>query len=112
MKVMNYKDVAEEASLSDGARNVTVRWLISDKDGARNFYMRRIEVRGWTPYHSHPHEHEVYVLSGEGVLKGEGVEYRLEPGAFCWVPPGETHQFRKTGEAPLCILCLIPSSND
>ncbi len=112
MKVMNYRDVEEEQSLSEGANDVTIRWLISEKDGAKNFYMRRIEVKGWTPHHSHPHEHEVYVLSGEGVLRGDGAEYRLEPGVFCWVPPGQIHQFRKTGKDPLCFLCFIPSPNE
>lgn len=111
MKVMHYLDVVEEKPDMEGANGVSVRRLISDKDGAKNFFMRRIDVKGWTPHHSHPHEHEVYVLSGEGVLKGDGVEYRLEPGVFCWVPPGQIHQFRKTGKDSLCFLCFIPSSN-
>jgi quercetin dioxygenase-like cupin family protein len=111
MKVMSYRDVEEETSLGEGANDVTIRWLISDKDGAENFFMRRLEVRGWTPYHSHTHEHQVYILSGQGVLKGDGVEHDLAPGVFCWVPSGETHQFKNTGREPLSLLCLIPSSN-
>jgi quercetin dioxygenase-like cupin family protein len=112
MKVMHYTDVEEERFSSEAASDVTIRWLISERDGAKNFFMRRIEVKGWTPHHSHPYEHEVYVLSGEGVLEGGGREHHLAPGVFCWVPADETHQFRKTGKDPLCFLCLIPSSHE
>lgn len=111
MKVMSYLDVEEEKSDMPGANRVRVRWLISKKDGAKNFFMRRFEIDGWTPYHTHSHEHEVFVLSGEGVLVGDGVEHHLKPGVFCWIPPNEPHQFKNTGQGSLCILCLIPSEN-
>jgi len=111
MKVMNYLDVQEEMAKMEGASGVTVRWLISKKDGAKNFFMRRFEIEGWTPYHTHPYEHEVFILSGEGTVVGEGVEHRLSPGVFCWIPADEPHQFKKTGKEKLCILCLIPHTD-
>jgi quercetin dioxygenase-like cupin family protein len=63
----------------DGAKNVYIRWLVSEKDGAPNFYLRmfRVEKGGYTPYHSHPYEHEVYVLSGSGIVKIDSKEYPL-----------------------------------
>ena len=39
MKVMRYRDVAEETPEMEGAQGVTVRWLISEKDDAPNFYI-------------------------------------------------------------------------
>jgi len=112
MKVMNFLEVPQEPAKLEGAYNVRVRWLISEKDGAKNFFMRRFEIDGWTPYHTHPYEHEVLILSGEGVLIGDGIEHRLTEGVFCWIPPNEPHQFKNTGRGSLCILCLIPSQNE
>lgn len=111
MKVMSYLNVPQQKPNMEGANGVTVRWLISKKDGAENFFMRRFEIEGWTPYHTHPYEHEVFILGGEGILISDGVEYRLSPGVFCWIPPNELHQFKNTGEERLCLLCLIPSEN-
>lgn len=112
MKVVSYLDVQEETPDLEGANGVTVRWLISERDGAKNFFMRRFEIEGWTPYHTHPHEHEVFVLSGEGTLIGDGIEHRLGPGIFCWIPPNEPHQFKNTGKERLCLLCLIPRRDE
>ena len=108
MKVMKYRDVEEKKPDMEGAEGVTVRWLISGKDGAPNFYMRRFEVKGHTPHHNHPFEHEIYILSGEGVVLEGETEHPVGPGTFCYIPPGETHQIQNRGEEPLQLLCLIP----
>ena len=52
----------------EGVKGVWIRWLIGEDSGAPNFFLRLFEVEpgGHTPFHSHPFEHEVYVLSGEG----------------------------------------------
>ena len=37
MKVVDYHDVPLEEVAMDDAKDVKVRWLISDKDGAKKF---------------------------------------------------------------------------
>ncbi|HID22025.1 MAG TPA: cupin domain-containing protein [Planctomycetaceae bacterium] len=110
MKVEHYTRTPAEPVTVDGAKNVTVRWLITDKDGAPNFAMRLFEIEpgGHTPRHQHPYEHEVFVLEGEGVLLAGEVEHRLEPGVVAYVPPDALHQFKSTGTTPLKMLCIIP----
>ncbi|MFH1179934.1 MAG: cupin, partial [Candidatus Bathyarchaeota archaeon] len=68
MKAYHYKDI-ENQDVPAPAEKVKIRWLINEKNGALNFAMRRFEVEpgGYTPYHTHDWEHEVYVLEGEGV---------------------------------------------
>ncbi len=75
--------------------------------------MRQFEVApgGYTPRHSHPYEHEVFVLEGEGVVLEGDAEHRLAAGDFVLVTPNEIHQFRNTGTAPLKFLCLVPNSS-
>ena len=75
--------------------------------------MRQFEVApgGYTPRHSHPYEHEVFVLEGEGVVIEGETEHPLRPGDVIYVVPDEVHQFRNTGAAPLKFLCLVPNSS-
>ena len=67
-----------------------------------------IEPDGHTPKHSHPYEHEVYVLSGNGVVLEGDQEHPIGAGDFIYVRPDEIHQFRNTGTAPLTFLCMVP----
>ena len=74
--------------------------------------MRQFEVApgGFTPRHSHPYEHEVFVLEGEGEVFEGPKPHRLGAGDVVFVKPDEVHQFRNTGSGPLKFLCLIPNS--
>ena len=112
MKVQNYQQVNEENVDMEGATGCTVRWLIDEQDGARNFAMRRFEVAagGHTPKHHHPYEHEVYVLEGDGVVLEGDRERPLAAGDVVYVAPDEIHQFRNTGSTPLKFLCLVPNT--
>lgn len=112
MKVQNTTDVAMQPVEMEGATGCSVRWLVGEKDGAPNFAMRQFDVEpgGHTPRHSHPYEHEVYVLAGAGVVY-EGDEPRpISAGDVIFVEPGDVHQFRNTGKAPMKFLCMIPNS--
>jgi len=110
VKVFHYTEVEAEEAKEQGAKGVYVRWLITEKIGAENFAMRYFEVEpdGYSPLHSHPWEHEVYVLEGKGVVVSEEGEKPIGPGDVVFVPPNETHQFRNTGSTTLKFLCLIP----
>ena len=96
----------------EGARDTTIRILISKTDGAANFAMRLFEIKpdGHTPLHSHPHEHEVFVLDGEGVFVCEGKEHRIAAEYVIFVPGGAEHQFRNSGDSVLRFLCLVPAT--
>ena len=96
----------------EGSPGVTLRWLRAAPDGAPSFALRLIEVEpgASTPYHSHAHEHEVFVLSGEGVVNTDQGELRLSHASTVFVPGGDLHQFRNTGDVVLRFICLIPLS--
>ena len=95
----------------EGARGTTIRWLISDKDGAPTFSMRLFEVEpgGHTPLHSHPWEHEVYVIKGQAIVVGGDEEKRITQGDVVFIPPNEVHQFSNPSGEKVCFLCLIPN---
>lgn len=108
MEVKRAMDV--QAETVEGAPGATMRWLWGKADGAPTFALRLVEVQpgGATLHHSHPYEHEVYVLSGQGRLLGDGGERALEPGDTALVRPDEVHQFSNGGDSVLRFLCAIP----
>jgi len=110
MKVTDYQDVPLEKVEMEEAKNVKVRWLISNKDNAKNFAMRLFEVEsgGYTPYHAHDWEHEVFVLEGKGEVKIDEKIYPFQKDSVIFVEPNQKHGFRNTGNSQLKFLCLIP----
>lgn len=110
MKVQNYKEIPVEPVKVEGAEKVSLRWLISQGDGAENFVMRMFELDpgGYFPHHAHGWEHEVFVLEGEGVLVGEGEKLPIRPGDTIFISPNEGHHFENTGRALFRFICLRP----
>lgn len=94
----------------DHGEGVSIRWLITREQGAPNFAMRIIEVEpgGATPLHRHFEEHEVYVLEGKGLVKGEQGDMPIKHGDVVYVSPRELHQFVNAGDSALRFICVIP----
>ncbi len=114
MKVFRYDSVnLEEVEASDASK-VKVRWLITKEMGAENFAMRVFEIEplGYTPLHSHPWEHEVFILEGKGQLFDKKNTIPIAAGDVVFVPSNEWHQFQNIGESVLKFICLIPYSKE
>ena len=111
MKLAHYRDIPPDPVGEEGASGLTIRWVIAKKDGAPNFSMRvfAVEPGGYSPYHSHPWEHEVFILEGSGAVVQEGNETPLSKGDVLFIAPGETHQLKNTSEETLEFICLIPN---
>jgi quercetin dioxygenase-like cupin family protein len=109
VRVFDHRDV-ESVVAEEGASNLRIRWLITKDTGADNFAMRLFEMApgGFSPLHEHPWEHEVYILEGEGVAVGVDGEKAFREGTVVFVPAGERHQFRNTGQGAVRFLCMIP----
>jgi tRNA-Thr(GGU) m(6)t(6)A37 methyltransferase TsaA len=94
----------------EGVPGVTVRWLWVAADDGPTFSLRLFEVEpgASTPYHQHAHEHEVYILNGQAILRSESQEYALRVGDTALVMPHEQHQFSNDSPTSLQFLCAIP----
>ena len=107
----NYHDVAEEEVTLADSSGATIRWLITEKDGAPRYAMRRFEIKpgGRIGLHSHPEEHEIYVLSGKArIFNDQGFETVAGPGDVLYVPPNEKHGYENTGDETFTFICVIP----
>lgn len=112
MRLKNSNDVPKLPVEVEGAKGATIQGLIGKDDGAPNFAMRLFELQpgGCTPYHRHPHEHEVFVLEGHGVVVCEGLSSPIGSEDAILMPGGKEHCFENTSDTPLRLLCLVPMS--
>ena len=112
MKINSVNSVEQSVVEMPGAENCKVRQLVGKNVEAPNFAMREFEVApgGFTPRHSHPYEHEIYILAGNGVAVEGSTEHEIKSGDVIYVAPDDIHQFKNTGDQPLKFLCLIPNS--
>ncbi len=112
MKIAKSSDVPRSVVEMEEAKNVQLRWLISKDDGADNFVMRMFELEpgGHTPLHVHPHEHEVFVIEGQGIFIYEGKEHEFCSDYVIFVPGNKQHSFKNTSDSILRFLCLIPAT--
>ncbi|OHB79753.1 MAG: hypothetical protein A2Z25_01415 [Planctomycetes bacterium RBG_16_55_9] len=111
MKIAKSSSVKKSPVEMQGAEDVEIRWLISKEDGAENFAMRMFELQpgGHTPLHTHPQEHEVFIVEGRGTLVYEGQEHDFGAEHVIFVPSDKEHQFKNTGNGLMRMLCIIPT---
>ena len=111
MKIAKSNNIQKSPVETEGAKDVEIRWLIAKEDGAENFAMRMFEVQpgGHTPLHTHPQEHEVFIVEGRGTFVYEGQEHAFETEHVIFVPPNKEHRFMNTGDSLLRMLCIIPT---
>jgi len=112
MKIEASGKITKKPVEVEGAKDTEMRLLISRADGAENFVMRMFELQpgGHTPLHVHAHEHEVFIVEGQGALVFESQQYEFGPEYVIFVPPNKEHRFKNTGDSILRMLCLIPTS--
>jgi len=93
----------EDTPTKEGHGAAVMREVITAADGAPNFAMRVIEVKpgASTPSHAHPWEHEVFVLSGRAVVRGEKGESKIAKNSVIYIPPNEHHCFKSIGNESL-----------
>jgi len=110
MRIIKSDQIERKRIEEDSARDVDIRWVISESEGAQNYAMRLISVKpeGHSPYHQHPWEHEVFVVKGRGVLVTAGRRDNFEPGDAIYVAPNEFHQFECEGDEELQFVCVVP----
>lgn len=103
---------ASQVPLKPVTKGIGIRWLLAPQDGTPNYAMRIIEIQAGIVFkpHHHPYEHEIYVLSGQGVVTNpQGDVAEMKPGTVLLIQPDEPHGYRNTGDTVLQFICIIPN---
>ena len=110
-KVGYYKNINEEMIKSELAEKTWIRWLVRNEDGAPTFSLRyfRINPSGHINSHSHPWEHEIFILKGKGIVRIGEKKYSVIKNYFLYIPPCIEHEYWSRDEE-LEFLCVIPNS--
>jgi len=110
MIVGNTKDITPKVIESKEVQGITMKVLVSPKEGWEGHVMRVFEVepQGFTPKHSHPWPHINYIIKGHGELMIDGETTTITPGSYAYVPSDTLHQFRNVGEQSLEFICIVP----
>ena len=89
-----------------------IQWMLDDRIGAKNFALRRFVIvpGGKVGLHTHPWEHEVYIISGRGSVLKEGGEETIGPDSAVYIEPGILHGFRNDSDEDLVFLCIVPKA--
>ena len=89
---------------------VVKREVITADDGAPHFCMRVFELEPGSsiPLHSHPWEHEIFVLSGQGAVLSEDGETQIAKNSVIFIAPNERHGFANNSNQSLRFILLIP----
>ncbi|MHA1205139.1 MAG: cupin domain-containing protein [Candidatus Heimdallarchaeum aukensis] len=109
--IKKHYDQVEKLDVTDyGSTGTTIRWLITKEDGAPRFTMRRFEIEpnGQIGMHSHPQEHEIYILQGTGIVYNDKEEFNVKAHDVLFVPPDEPHGYKNTGNENFTFICVIP----
>ncbi len=114
MIVSNIDDVKAVPMDGEGVKSVLKRVLVGPKEGWESHVMRIFTVGkgGNTPRHKHPWPHINYIVSGEGILYMDGVEYKVKKDSYAYVPSNVEHQYVNTGEDDFVFICIVPKEGE
>ncbi len=111
MIIKNIDKVPLQEVNMEGAENVKARIVLGPADKAPTFAMRVFELApgGYTPFHSHPFEHEAVILEGSiGSVSESGMKELYVNDALL-IFPDEKHQFKNLSDTePARFMCLVP----
>ena len=106
MKVTRYSD-SKPATEVEG---VSRRDVLTADDGVPLVGMNIMEIttHAATPTHYHPWEHEIFIVSGKGMVVGEHGSTPIAEGNVIFIPANETHCFVNTSTETLRYVSVEP----
>ncbi len=106
MKISRYS----EAKPSSEIEGVSRRDVLGAEDGSTLVSMQVVEIttHASTPSHYHPYEHEIFVVSGKGIVVGEHGSTQIAEGSVIFIPASETHCFVNTSSETLRYINVEP----
>ncbi|MCF2141862.1 MAG: cupin domain-containing protein [Candidatus Lokiarchaeota archaeon] len=113
MIIKPLNDVPKEPVTVYGSTKTTIQWFRKPSEST-HFMLRRFEIgpHGQIGIHSHPEEHQMFILKGPiELLNEKGEKTVVESNQFVYMPPNEPHGYNNPNEYTVELLCGIPKLN-
>jgi quercetin dioxygenase-like cupin family protein len=110
MKHTSFQNIPKEEVTAFNSKGTTIQWWMKPTE-AENFMLRRFEIAagGEIGMHSHPEEHQIYILKGPiTLIDPEKKEITVNSDEFVYVPPHEEHGYKNPNIFPVAFICGIP----
>jgi mannose-6-phosphate isomerase-like protein (cupin superfamily) len=89
------------------------RYLVTEEVGCRDMtQFFGVIAPGRAPDHSHVYDEVIYVLEGEGILHGGGVDKPVSAGTCIHLPPLFVHSLENSGNTPMRIVAVFHPAGD
>ena len=94
------------------ADRATRQILIGSEEHSPHFHLRYFAVQpgGHTSLDQHAHDHGVYVIHGQAMLRLGETVHEVSTGDVIYISGNEVHQFFATGDSPFGFLCVVPAN--
>lgn len=114
MYVKKRSEIDKKTFNTETMKNVEKQVLIGRDQGWDSHVMRMFTLTkdGYSPKHSHPWDHMVYIVKGEGIIFIDGTDYPVSGDSVAFVPGGKEHQFLQKGKDELVFMCIVPTEGD
>jgi quercetin dioxygenase-like cupin family protein len=114
MYVKKRIEIEKKIINSETIKNVEKQVLIGGEQGWDSHIMRMFTLgkEGYSPKHSHPWDHMVYIVKGAGVIFIDGIDYSVSGDSVAFIPGGKTHQFKQEGKEKFVFMCIVPTEGD
>ncbi len=109
MYITHVDKVEEFEVKAPNTRGMKVKYLLHAGVGSKKVQLRLFTIGpggGHVEDDVHAHEHQIYVLEGEGFVVSGGRRERVRPGSVVFIPSMEPHRIVNDGDKPLKILCI------
>ncbi|MDQ6993146.1 MAG: cupin domain-containing protein [Mariprofundus sp.] len=97
------------------AANIARRILLSEHDLPGSVRLSHALFKAGESIEPHKHDDlcEVfYLLSGQGVLRVEGLDMMISPGSTFMIAPGEVHQLTNSGDSDMTMIYFALLKDD
>ena len=114
MYIKKRSEITRKKLEGDTINNVEKQVLIGGEQRWNSHVMRMFTLGkdGYSPKHSHPWKHIVYIVRGEGVILIDNIEYPVQGDSVAVVPGNTEHQFSQKGDNEFVFMCIVPTEGD
>lgn len=112
MRVDHYRDIPplQAGGTGQATPGLTTRRIMSSAAAEATMDICEINAGASSAFHTHPWEHQVFVVAGQGAVTDGQDPIPFRAGDVVVIPVGQPHQFVNVGDSHVLFVCLLPTA--